>query len=87
MVEYIQTFDQYPCKFNCGQIFSFIVLSLSIGEKYIFKKLCLGEICNFLPPGVVMIKTWGRVLLEGMSKNEQIQFCDSQMYFPVILTP
>ena len=27
----------------------------------------------------VMIKTWGRVLLWGISKNEQIEFFDSQM--------
>ena len=27
-----------------------------------------------------MIKTWGRALLGGMIKNEQIQFFDSQMY-------
>ena len=27
-----------------------------------------------------MTKTCGRVLLGGMSKNEQIQFIDSQMY-------
>ena len=32
-----------------------------------------------------MIKTWGRVLLKGMSK--QIEFFDLQMYFPVIITP
>ena len=28
----------------------------------------------------IMIKTWERVLLRGMIKNEQIQFFDSQMY-------
>ena len=27
-----------------------------------------------------MIKTWGRALLGGKIKNEQIQFFDSQMY-------
>ena len=42
---------------------------------------------NFLLLGVVKIKTWGRALFGGMSKNQQIQFFDSQMYFPVILTP
>ena len=52
-----------------------------------FQKLCLGEMGNFLLPEVVMIKTWLRVLLVGMCKNEQIQFFDSQMYFSVILTP
>ena len=40
---------------------------------------------NFLLPEVVMIKTWGRVLLGGMSK--QVQFFGSQVYFPVTLTP
>ena len=34
-----------------------------------------------------MIKTWGSVLPEGISKNKQTQFFDSQIYFPVILTP
>ena len=37
-----------------------------------------------------MIKAWGKVLLGGMSKNEQVQVLtgfDSQKYFPVILTP
>ena len=40
---------------------------------------------NFLLPGEV-IRTWGRILLGGMSENEQIQFFDSQIYFPVTLT-
>ena len=31
-----------------------------------------------------MIKTWGRFLLGAMSKNEQIQFFDSQMYLVII---
>ena len=34
-----------------------------------------------------MIRTWGRFLLRDISKNEQIQLFDSQMHFPVILTP
>ena len=33
-----------------------------------------------------MIKTWGRVLLRGMSKNEQTQLFDSLIYLSVILT-
>ena len=33
-----------------------------------------------------MIKTCGRGLFGGTSKNEQIHFFDSQMYLPVILT-
>ena len=28
---------------------------------------------NFLLPGVVMIRTWGRFLLRDIRKNEQIQ--------------
>ena len=40
---------------------------------------------NFFLPVVVMIKNWGRVLLGGMSIGG-IQFLDSQIYFPVILT-
>ena len=42
---------------------------------------------NFLLSGVVMIKIWWRVLLGGTIKIEQIQFFNSEMYFPVILTP
>ena len=34
---------------------------------------------NFLLPGGVMIKTCKRVLLGGVSKNEHIQFFDSQI--------
>ena len=34
----------------------------------------------------VMIKTWGSVFLAVMSKNEQIQVFDLQMYLSVILT-
>ena len=35
---------------------------------------------QFLSAWGIMIKTWGGVLLGGMSKIEQIQFFDSQMY-------
>ena len=73
-------------KFNFGHFFNPIILPLSAGEKYIFKKRRSEKMGNFLLPGVVMIRTWGRVLHGGMSKNEQIQFSDSQMYFPVILS-
>ena len=41
---------------------------------------------NLLLPGG-MIRTWGSGLLGGMSKNEQIQLFDSQMYLLVTLTP
>ena len=71
MVEFIKICDQYPCKFNFDHIFSSIILLLSANEKQIFKILCLGKMGNFLLPGVVMTKTWGRVLL-----GAQIQFFD-----------
>ena len=87
MVEFIKTSDQYPRKFNFNYFFSSIILPLSAGEKYIFKKRCLEETGKLLLRGFVMIKIWRKVLLECMSKNYQIQFFDSQMYFPVILTP
>ena len=34
-----------------------------------------------------MIKAWGRILLGDMIKNEQIQFFDSQVHVPIMLTP
>ena len=49
--------DQYPCKLNFDYIFNSIVLPFSAGEKYIFKKLCFGEMGNFLLLVAVMIKT------------------------------
>ena len=36
---------------------------------------------------LIKIRAWGRLLLGELSKNEQIQIFDSQMHFPVILTP
>ena len=55
---------------------------LSAGEKIDLQKMLFGRNGNF--PSAwggrgVMIKTWGRVLLWGISKNEQIEFFDSQM--------
>ena len=58
-----------------------------LGKNKLKKKHCLGEMGNFLLPGVAIIRIWGRVLLGDMSKNKQIQLFNSQMYFPVILTP
>ena len=80
-----QIYDEYLCKFISGPIFGSIVLLLSAGEKQILKTLFWGEMGNIFLPGVVMIKSWGRVLLQGMSK--QTKFFDLQMYFPVIITP
>ena len=42
---------------------------------------------NFHTPGVVITRVWGRILFGNMSKNKHIQLFNSQMYFPVILTP
>ena len=77
-----QTCDQCPSKFNFGHFFSSIILPRSAKEKQIFKNCCSGKMGNFLLLWLAMI----RVLLRGMSKNEQIQFFVSQMFFPVILT-
>ena len=84
-IKFIKTYDEYLCKFISGPIFGSIVLLLSAGEKQILKTLFWGEMGNIFLPGVVMIKSWGRVLLQGMSK--QTKFFDLQMYFPVIITP
>ena len=85
MVEFIKTYDQYPYKFNFGNFFSSTILLPFCWGK--IKKHYLGEMVNFLQPAVVMIRIWERFLLRDISKNEQIQLFDSQMHFPVILTP
>ena len=54
------------------------VLSPFLLGKKILRKPCSGEMGNFLLAGEgkgrgrVMIKTWGRVFLAAISKNEQI---------------
>ena len=78
IVKFFKTCDQYPHKFIFGYFFSSIILSPFCWGKNIFSK-------NRGWRGV-MIRAWGKVLLRAMSKNEQIQFFDSQIYFPVILT-
>ena len=70
---------------NFGIFFNSIILfRLSSQEKYLQKTLFRrnGE---FPSAWRIMIKTCGRVLLGGMSENEQTQFFDSNV-FPVILT-
>ena len=84
-MKFIKTCDQYPCKFNFGHFFSSTILLPFCWEK--IQKTLLRDMVNFLLPGVVMIRTWGRFLLRYISKNEKIQLFDSQMHFPVILTP
>ena len=63
-----------------GNFFNSIILSpLSPQEKHL-QKILFGRNGQFLSAWRIMIKIWGRVLLGGMIKNEQIQFFDSQMY-------
>ena len=83
MVEFIKTYDQYPCRFNFHNFFNSIILpppfcwgknrssENAVREEWVIS-FCLG----------VMTKTWGGggFLLEGMSKNEQIQLFDSQKF-------
>ena len=52
-------------------------------DRYINKTL-FGSNVQFLSAWGIMIKTWGRVFLGSMSKDEQIQFFDSQMYLHTI---
>ena len=85
MVEFVKTCDQYPHKFTFGHFFSSIICPLSAGKKIDLQKTLFRRNEQFPSELGMMIKTWGRVLLVGMSKNEQIQFFDLQMYLPVIL--
>ena len=85
MVEFIKICDQYPRRFNFGNFLNVIILfPHSAGEKKIFRKRCLEGMGNSFCLGGNG-KNLGRILLGSMSKNEQIQFFDSQMYLPVIL--
>ena len=94
MVGFIRTCDQYPHKINFDNFFNSMILilpqrptpsssppPLSAREKIDLQKLLFGRNGNFPSAwgGGVMIITWGRVLLWGISKNEQIEFFDSQM--------
>ena len=84
MAEFIKTCDQYPRRLNFGDFFNSIILPPTfIWGKTDLQKTLFWVISSCLG---IMIKTRGRVFLGGMSKNELIQFFDSQMYLPVILT-
>ena len=83
MVEFIKTCDEFPRRFNFGNLFNSIMLpplywrknrssENAVREEWVSFSLGGG--------GGNDKKTLGRVLLEGMSKNEQIQFFDSQIY-------
>ena len=65
---------------NFGIFFNSIIVSpLSSQEKISSKNTVLEE-WQFPSAWRIIIKTCGRVLLGGMSKNEHTQFFDSQMY-------
>ena len=82
-----QNLWQTLSKFNFGHFFNFIILPpFCWGKLNLKKKHCLRKMGNFRLSRVV-IRIWGRVLLEGTSKNKQIQLFNSQMYFLVILSP
>ena len=66
---------------NCGNFFNSIILSpLFLLRKEYPQKTLFGRNAQFPSAQGIIIKIWGRVLLMGMSKNEKIQFFDSQMY-------
>ena len=87
MVEFIKTCDQYPRRFNFGNFFNSIILPTPISSHPPTQPLSAGEKKRSAENAVreewvisfclgLMIKTWDRVLLGGMNKNEQIQFFD-----------
>ena len=69
MMGSIKMYDQYV-----HHIFSSLIvssaLSLFAGEKVNFQKSLHGKMGNFLLTEEKMIRTWGRALLQSMSKNE-----------------
>ena len=83
MVEFIKTYDEFPRRFNFGDLFNSIMQPPLCWRKNRSSENAVWEewVSFSLGRGRgVMIKTLGRGLLGGMSKNEQIQFFDSQIY-------
>ena len=67
---------------NFSNFLNYIILStLFLLRKKYLQKMLFGSNAHFLSAWGIMIKTWGRVFLGSMSKIEQVQFFDSQMYF------
>ena len=64
-----------------GNFFNCIIRShpLSAQEK-VSSENVIGRNAQFPSVWGIIVKTWRRILLEGMSKIEQIQFFDSPMY-------
>ena len=73
MVEFIKTCDEFLRRFNFGNLFNSIMLpSLCWRKNRSSQNAVREEWVSFSLGGGIMIKTLGRVLLGGMSKNEQI---------------
>ena len=82
MVEFTKTCDEFPRRFNFGNLFNSIMLPPLCWRKNRSSENAVWEewVSFSLGGQGVMIKTLGRGLLGGMSKNEQMQFFDSQIY-------
>ena len=77
MVEFIKTCDEFPRRFNFGNLFNSVMLPPLCWRKNRSSENALREewVSFSLGGGGVMIKTLGRVLL-----GEKIQFFDLQIY-------
>ena len=71
MVEFNKTCDQYPCRFKFGNFFSSIIPPppFPLGKNRSSENAVL-EAWVISVAWEIMIKTWGRVLLGGISKKE-----------------
>ena len=85
-MRFIKICYQYPHKFNSGHSSSSLIAPFCWGG-IDFQETLPGRNGKFCFSWMLMIKAWGRVLFGDMSKNEQIQIIDSQIHFPVIVTP
>ena len=63
-----------------------ILCTLFLLRKKYLQNMLFGSNAQFPSAWGIMIKTWGRVLLGGMSKIEQIHFFESQMYLQYLNT-
>ena len=79
MVEFNKACDQNLCWRRYFFSNAIILSPLSPQEKYL-QKTPFGRNGPFPSAWRIIIRTWRRVLLGDMNKNEQIQFFDSQMY-------
>ena len=77
MVKFTKTCDQYPRKCKFG-------IQLHNPPPFCWVEKRFSE--NAVQVKWEFPSAWGRVLFNGISKNEQIQFFDLQMYLSLILT-